>query len=345
MSEISFLIVGAPKAGTTSLFEYLRVHPQLHMPAEKEVHFFDIDRNHRRGWDWYRSTVTHNAPPGAVCGEATAEYMSGAPYLDEAINEPGDGLATVEETIPRRIERALPDAKLICVLRDPVKRAYSHYRMMTLAHVESRSFDEAVDQLLEPGAQSEARALRTRENGYVVIGEYARVLEGFLRVFPRDQLKVLFSDDLSTRPRETVAEVFEFIGVDADFVPETIDKRFREAAIRERVPGLNLIAWQSAVARSRMARSLWHALPSRPRDSLDRAYNVANYRMEMWNGWRGVADDDISERAQKMLIDHYRSDSEQLGTLIGQDVPWLSSWASRALDDHLSIGQPSTRSA
>lgn len=331
MPEIGFLIVGAPKAGTTSLFEYMRTHPEIHMPAEKELYFFNVDRNYRRGWDWYERTVTRSAPPHAVCGEATTEYISGAPYLDPGDTAPEDDAtssAPLEQLIPRRIKRALPDVRLICVLRDPVRRAYSHYRMMVLNRIESRSFGDAVADLTSPEGLVRSKQVRTRSNGYVVNGEYARLLDGFLSVFPLAQLKVVFSDDLATRPAETVADVFRFVGVTGDFLPETIGTRYREAAVQERVPGLNLIAWQLGIARSGLARSLWHALPDRMRSSVDRAYNVANYRVEMWNGRRGVPDHDFPADVHRALVQHYLPDSTRLATMLNREVPWLADWSA-----------------
>jgi hypothetical protein len=333
-AQIGFLIIGAPKAGTTSLFEYMRTHPQIHMPAEKEVYFFNMDRNYRRGWDWYVSTVSRDAPSGAVCGEATTEYMSGVPYDDacdgrdrpQPLREAADRRA-LEELIPRRIHDALPGVKLVCVLRDPVKRAYSHYRMMALGKVESRPFEQVIEELLEPATLEQTRVMRSRVNGYVVNGEYARLLDGFLRVFPREQLKVIFSDDLAARPADTLADVFEFVGVSGEFVPANVDTHYRAAAVRQRIPGLNLVTWQTSLARARAARELWHALPDHVRCRIDRAYNVANYRVEMWNAQRGVVAEDIPAATRERLAGHFRPDSEALAKMLGRDVPWLAIWA------------------
>jgi hypothetical protein len=331
MPNIGFLVIGAPKAGTTSLFEYMRLHPQIHMPAEKEVYFFNIDRNYRRGLDWYLETVLRQAPPDAICGEATTEYMSGVPYVEDEgdpVTRSTDTKA-LEEVIPRRIKEALPDVKLICVLRDPVKRTYSHYRMMALSRVDSRSFEEAVDELIDPASLEHARVSRTRMNGYIVAGEYARLLDGFLRVFPRERLKVIFSDELAQRPAETVSELFEFIGVADDFVPENVHTRYRAAAVKQRIPGLNLVTWQMNLAHVRPARTLWHALPGRLRKAADSAYNVTNYRIEMWNAWRGSAGDDIPPSVREKLIAHFRPDSEALGEMLGRDIPWLAAWGGQ----------------
>jgi hypothetical protein len=333
MADIGFLIIGAPKAGTTSLFEYMRAHPQIHMPAEKEIYFFNMDRNYRRGWDWYLSTMSRDAPSGAICGEATTEYMSGVPYEDATSG--GRGVPAtrqrdrkaLEEVIPRRIQRALPDVRLVCVLRDPVKRAYSHYRMMALRNVESRSFGQAIDELMEPRALEQTRIMRSRVNGYIVNGEYSRLLDGFLRVFRREQLKVIFSDDLAEQPAATVADVFGFVGVSAGFVPANVNTRYRAAAIRQRIPGLDLVTWQANLARARTARRLWHALPDRMRRAVDHAYNVANYRVEMWNALRGAVGEDVPAAVHERLAAHFRADSEALAETLGRDVPWLDSWA------------------
>lgn len=328
MSAIRFLIIGAPKAGTTSLFEYMRAHPQIHMPAEKEIYFFNMDRNYHRGWDWYLSTVSRGAPQGAICGEATTEYMSGVPYADgqghPAANS-GDRQA-VEEIIPRRIRDALPDVKLICVLRDPVKRAYSHYRMMALSRVEPRSFEEAIDELIDPSSLEQARIARTRVNGYIVNGEYARLLAGFLRVFPTEQLKVIFSEELARRPAETLTDLFHFVGASGEFVPDNVNRRYRTAAVKQRVPGLNLVTWQMNLAGVPPVRALWHSLPAPVRRQIDAAYNVANYRVEMWNAWRGSAADDVPVPARDKLVEHFRPDSEALGEILTKDIPWLTTW-------------------
>jgi hypothetical protein len=336
MANIEFLIIGAQKGGTTSLFEYLRRHPEIHMPKQKEVAFFSTERNYRRGPDWYMTSILQDAQPGAVCGEASVAYMDGTPfgdisdkeYSELAVASPHSEL--LEEVVPRRIKQLLPDVKLICVLRDPVARAYSHYRMGVLDRAESRSFDQAVDQLIEPSALEQARITPTITNSYIVNGEYFRVLAGFLRVFPRGQLMVIFSDDLAERPAEVLAETFGFIGVDGDFMPDNLGARYRTAAVERRIAGLDLYAWQRRFARVAPVRSIWHLLPARVRDNIDRAVGVASFRVEIWNARRsagGDDDDEMSSSVQQRLIAHFRHDSEALAELLDMRIPWLTTWA------------------
>jgi Sulfotransferase domain len=334
MPNIGFLIIGAPKAGTTSLFEYMRLHPQVHMPAEKELYFFNVDGRYELGWDWYLAMMLRNAPPDAVCGEASTDYMRGAPQRrtpeDESPSLHGrEAKDALEEVIPRRIKQCLPDVKLICMLRDPVERAYSHYLMRRMERVEPRSFEEAVDQLMEPTAMEHARTVPSRTNGYLVNGEYARLLAGFLRVFPREQLMVIFSDELAQEPTKTVSRVFDFIGVSSSFAPDNLGTRYREAAVKQRIPGLNLVTWRMSIARVRPARALWFALPKRVQRYIHRAYGQAGYRIELWNAQRhGVVDDEIPPAVRDRLTAHFLPDSEALAELVERDVPWLASWAT-----------------
>jgi hypothetical protein len=307
------------------------------MPAQKEITLFSTERNYRRGADWYKATVLQGAPGGAVCGEASVAYMDGTPFGDIYDNE-RDGAAAVasaatstngplEDVVPQRIKELLPDVKLICVLRDPVARAYSHYQMAVLDQVETRPFDIAVDQLLEPEALRQARIAPTMTNRYVVNGEYGRVLAGFLRVFPRDRLLPIFSDDLAARPTEVLAQVFDFIGVAGDFVPDNLNARYRTAAVARRIPGLDLYAWQRRVTPLRPARALWHALPERARAHLDRIVGIASFRIEIWNARRGGAVDGVSPLAEQRLITHFRRDSQELAHMLGQEISWLSTWS------------------
>ncbi len=327
MSHIGFMIIGAQKAGSTSLFEYVRRHPQVHMPPEKELYFFNVDRSYQNGWDRYLAEMLKEAPSGTICGEATAEYM-GTTHHDVFIDGRNDATVTDgpgEEVIPSRIRKFLPDLKLICVLRDPVERAHSHYQMAILNRAESRSFDQAISQLMEPEAIEQARLMYTETNGYIVNGEYARLLTGYLRVFARDQLLVIFLDELALEPHKTLAKVFQFIGVNADFVPDNLDTRYRTASVKQRVPGLNLFAWQTSLARIGPARNLWHRIPQNGRRGIDRVYNVLGYRLGLWNRRGGKNNNnDIPPLVREKLAAYFRPDGQALSTMLGREVPWLA---------------------
>jgi hypothetical protein len=274
--------------------------------------------------------VTGNAPPGAVCGSACVGDMTGTPFRDIPVDawDPAQfpQLERLEDVIPARIREALPQVKLLCVLRDPIERALSHYRMAVLNGLESDSFDVAIARLMEPSSMQHARAVAAGHNGYIARGEYGRILAGFLRVFSRDQLKVIFTSDLEKSPESLMPSVFSFIGAAPDFVPDNLGKRYRAAAVHQWIPGLNLNLWQMRVARVQSVRSLWRRFPPRPREAISHCMSVAAYRVELWNARGGLKDDAMSESTRQALKSHFLGDSEALSEMLEMDVPWLTTW-------------------
>jgi hypothetical protein len=187
----TFLIIGAPKAGTTSLASYLAAHPEVFIAEEKEVHFFD--RQFELGLDWYRSRFA-SAGTAHALGDASPTYM----YRDHSLD---------------RIAQTLPNARLVAVLRNPVDRAYSHYwweRVLT----ERRSFAEAVHQEMREGEAA------PRRRSYLRSGMYLGRLEEVVRRFPREQLIVVVLEDLKSDLDRVYAEVCRHIGVDDTYRPE-----------------------------------------------------------------------------------------------------------------------------
>ena len=189
----NFVVIGAMRSGSTSLYKYLQAHPDVYMPR-KEIHFFD--RKWDRGLSWYLTRFEGHAGQTAV-GEATPSYLAEPEALD-------------------RMASTIPDARLLAVLRDPVDRAYSHYWMEHARARDPRTFEEAIaDELAErPGAPD-----------YLARGRYVRQLEDVGARFPRAQLQVVLFDDLRDRPQETYADVCRFLGIDDRFVPPRLGER------------------------------------------------------------------------------------------------------------------------
>jgi Sulfotransferase domain len=209
----NFVVIGAMRSGSTSLYKYLQAHPDVFMPR-KEIHFFD--RKWDRGLSWYLSRFEGHSGQPAV-GEATPTYLAEPNALD-------------------RMASTIPDARLLAVLRDPVDRAYSHYWMEHARDRDPRTFEEAIaDELTgRPGAPD-----------YLARGRYVRQLEDVGARFPRPQLRVVLFDDLRDRPHETYAGVCRFLGIDDRFVPPRLGERvnryvefrsIRMRRVRRRLP-------------------------------------------------------------------------------------------------------------
>lgn len=200
----SLVIVGAMKAGTTSLFEYLCGHPQLVPSRHKEVHFFD--RGYHRGIGWYRRQF--RAAPWRRVGPSLA--FESSPYY------------MFEPRVPARMKATLPAAKLVFLLRDPVDRAFSHYHNNRRLGREPLSFEEAIDAEEARLAGEELRLLadprftsrRHQRFSYLARGRYAEQLARWQEHFPAAQMMVVDAGRLFRDPRAVVAEVVAFLGLD-----------------------------------------------------------------------------------------------------------------------------------
>ncbi|MCP9488895.1 MAG: sulfotransferase [Solirubrobacteraceae bacterium MAG38_C4-C5] len=148
----------------------------------------------------------------------------------------GTGDADVPE-IARRIRAAVPDVRLIALLRDPVKRALSHHRMATLRGQEHRTFDDAARASVVPEALDEARRAPTETTSYVVQGEYARILGAYLAVFPRERLHVALTADLAEDPLATMRAIFAFLGVEPSAGAVRASAKPARRAATSRLPG------------------------------------------------------------------------------------------------------------
>jgi hypothetical protein len=205
-----FVILGAAKAGTTSLYGWLSNHPFVAPATHKEVHYFDY--NYYRRQDWYRKhfpleaertafAETHGRP--FITGEASPPYLS-------------------HYWAPQRLASLLPEAKLLVALRNPVDRAYSQFQMSRREGEEPlESFDEAVMAEEERLAPERARAFADeRYNSwaigcwsYLMRSRYAEQVERWLALFPREQFHFVTLEDLSREPQRALDAVHEFLGL------------------------------------------------------------------------------------------------------------------------------------
>jgi Sulfotransferase domain len=317
--QLDFIVIGAQKSGTTSLFEYLRRHPDLCLPEAKEVPYFSHDANYGRDWAEYLRKAFPFADPGRKWGTVTPHYMYGGIH-DVTGRSDGSPAESDERTVPLRIRDRLPDVRLIAILRDPVERARSHHAMAALNGWDTRPFSQAVQELLEPDALVSARRRPDETTGYVVWGEYGRILAGYLQTFAPEQLLTLFTTELRDDPESVLRRVFQFIGVDADFVPDNLGTSYREGGAARRFRWLDLNALQAATSSSTLARGLWHALPEPARRRVDRRFDRLNYRLGLWNRRSASPGAEREAETDHALREHYAPDVKRCSELLGVDA-------------------------
>ena len=180
----NFLVIGAQKCGTTTLYDLLAQHPEVGMSPVKEPHFFDDDEIFAKGVDWYAELFS--GCRDKICiGEATPHYYR-------------------SEVAARRIASCMPDARLVLIVRNPVDRAYSNYWFNVARGAERQPFDEVI------------RTARGRDL-YVDKGYFIRYVRMYWNHFDRSQLHICRLEDLKRDLQREMATIFDFLGARCDF--------------------------------------------------------------------------------------------------------------------------------
>jgi hypothetical protein len=212
----TFLLIGAQRAGTTSLHRALLGHPAVVGPVlHKGVHYFDVA--YPRGVRWYRGHFPTSAVARRRAGGPPQVFESSGYYLHHPY-------------VPDRIAAHLPDVKLVAMLRDPVERAYSAHRHELARGFETLGFEEALDREAERLA-GEVERLRDpayvsrahRHHSYVDRGQYAEQLARYRDRFGADRVHVVWSEDFYERPEAAYADLLDFLGV-APWQPPTFER-------------------------------------------------------------------------------------------------------------------------
>lgn len=199
-----YSVVGAKRAGTSSLNEYITQHPHaFHGFVEKGCRYYDV--NYHRGPRWFERQL----PPRAYVDRLEQE-LGVRPVFGES-----SPYYSFHPHAAERMARDLPDLRLLFLLRDPVQRAWSHYRYEVARGYEDLSFAEALRS--EPGRLSQPDPVRRgfshQHHSYVARGQYGAALTRLLRSYPRESVLVLDSADLFARPAETMAQVLGHVGL------------------------------------------------------------------------------------------------------------------------------------
>ena len=287
----NFLIVGVQKAGTTSIYNYLREHPQVYMSSVKETNFLEKD--------WENLPPEQQNKNGIVTLEKYSELFAGV--KDEiAIGEASPNYLFHYESSAARIKKYVPNAKLIVILRNPVERAYSDHLMHIRDAIGYRS-------LLEQIKYSSHKSFILRKGFYYVPLKY------YFTQFGREQIKVFFYDDLCENPQEFMQKMYKYLGVDEEFVPNTANKA--QVAKIPKNKTINHLLKRNNILRNTAANILRTVMPVETRQKLRERLLDLNSQTKKQAP--------LSPEERQQLIELYREDILQLQDLVGRD---LSKW-------------------
>jgi hypothetical protein len=297
---LDFLVIGAQKSGTTTLWRGLDSHPQIATPGDKERGFFNSDERYERGLAAYVADAFARTGADQRIGTVTPGYR---PALAEKL-----------DVIIERMRRTTPDVRLIALLRDPLRRAVSHYRTgLRTGHAKLRPFDDHYEAV--------CRQLDVPWPPLVLRGEYGRILSRYLDAFAREQLLVLWTDDLERDPAGVHRRVYAFLEVDpAHEVPEV--GRLNVGGTRRRVSSTAMDE-----LKAHLEREVWPRVAGERRGELLRA---THWWLE--HLWNTVPDDeatDVGEALRRRLVERFAADGALLRERLGEEPPWLAAYEAQ----------------
>ena len=300
-----FLIIGAGKCGTTSLYMYLKQHPEIFVPRIKEPNFYGYENRSPEDFGEGLAMKTHfiesvtqfpayidlfkDASPGQVKGEMSNTYM----YHEQA---------------PRRIKHYNPDMKLIAILRQPAGRLYSRYLHLARENrLPSNDFSDVKNK----------NSIWWRRNDLVKEGFYFKNLSPYFKMFPRENIKIYLYEDLNERAADVLRDIFHFLNVNSDFQPDLTTRFNQSGIIKNKI--LNSIYGQKGLVTTGLKRLFPTSLVERLKQNslVQKALN--NLRGK--NLRKPKPDPDVWNWLTR---DVYGDDIRKLQELIGKDLShWL----------------------
>jgi len=276
----NFLIIGAQKAGTTSLHRYLREHPEIFMSKPKELYFFTEEHNWHRGREWYEQQF-RGAGNAKAIGEASVAYTMYPTYRG----------------VPARIASLLPDARLIYLVRNPIDRMCSDYLQYRYPKARRRIRWDVERHRIEQALLHNPR--------YLDYSLYAMQIDRYMEHFPREQLLVVVSDELRDARETTLRRIYEFLGVNNDWAATTSSLEFNRTRGKRRPRGMASRAIRRVPGAPALAR--WTPKPVRRA-----AHNLTTLELDPS---RATISEDVRHRLEGML----RDDVSRLRTYLGDD--------------------------
>jgi len=239
MALPDFVIVGFPKCGTTSLHYYLNDHPEIFMPKQKELHYFTA-----------KILTSQNNGPGDKSVnqfhidsfEAYQKHFKSANQQHKAIGDASPSYINYPECIPEIKEKLSPNLKVIIILRDPIKRAFSNYLHLVRENREKLSFFDALQ------AEEDRREMGYSDFWYYKWNSlYAKKVKTYQDAF--EEVYIMTNEDLKEKPLQSIQKLYKFLEVDANYVPKNLSKEYNPGGIYEDNLITKLIFRQSGLRR------------------------------------------------------------------------------------------------
>jgi hypothetical protein len=310
----NFFVVGAGKAGTTSLYHYLQQHPEIYMSPLKEPCYFASELragNLSRDFARHVRRQTRELPghlgdslPVRPLGWLVSEWEEYLRLFHQVREERAIGEASAaylwSETSAVNIRERIPGARIVMILRDPAERAFSQYMHQLAEGLTRYTFREQV----EKAARTSGAELSIL-HPFLEVGLYYRQVRRYLDVFPKENIRIYWYEEDWRQPARLMADLFAFLGVDPSFVPDLSQRSLQQRA--PRVSAVNYLLQKSNV---------WPSMKGMVPPAMR-----ARLRRLAFRGGRTVA---MDPKDREYLIAYYREDVLALSALLGRDLSrWL----------------------
>ncbi len=298
MELVNFILIGAVKSGTTSVYNYLKDHPQVYMSPIKEPKFFQWDGETRRFSTQLDDKIYHDAI------KTFDEYKR---LFSEVKDEIAIGEASVSylynKEAPERIYRRFPQVKLIAILRHPADRAFSHYLHTKWLGHEPLSFPEALKQENQRINSNWGPSWHYKQQGF-----YYQQIKRYKSLFDISQMKIYLYDELKKDSLSLMKNIYQYLGVDTTFT-SNVNQKYN--------------------VRSFPKNQLLHGMFNKPNVIKDTLKNIfpKNWRKNLvasvnkQNNWKPKLDPQLRQE----LTQEYKEDILKLQDLIDKDLSvWIS---------------------
>lgn len=296
-SSLDFICIGAAKSATTTLHELIKSHPELSVPSTKEAPYFSDDNVYYRGLEWYTQANFSGSNPNTLWGTLTPQYMIGQ----------GD---ITPDTVAQRIKNDLPNVKIIVLIRHPIERAFSHYRMLLRNGHEKRSFEQAVNDIL--AGNTKLDNYEDPDSNYILCSEYGKILQSYYARFPKSNILVLTTDQLKQNPGQTLENIFSFLQIDTSYRPDNIGQQSRKGGSSPRIKFLT----PGFLYQIPMVKKVWRNYIPQP------IRKRAEYVINLWNTKPDNEKLSSSSSVYKKLVDYFDGDIKLLSRLTGNKITW-----------------------
>ena len=307
----NFFVVGAAKAGTTSLYNYLAEHPEIYLSPVKEPNYFSIDIDPSKFRDDYDELVDFELEP--YLNGPMNETIHIAFVHDEGLykklfknvkNEIAIGEASNSYLYSRvaaeRIREIVPNSKIIMMLRNPITRAFSHYLMNVGSQYKQISFKEELENDLKKNTKGWGIS-----HIYLELGSYHEQVKRYIDNFPPENVGIYIYEDYQKNPRKTVTDIYKFLGVSTHFKPDLSKK------------------YNVSLPRKKLKESFSLSIESLKRFSVTKLPKYLQTAVTLSIG-RNLQKPRIDEESLHFLKNYYAEDIKKLSLLINKDLTmWL----------------------